>query len=224
MYVAKNHGVTSMRRQVDLMRTHPLGLLITTSKDGDIHANHFPFVIDYDETSSKVRLRVHVPRKLGPQLDDLKAGSKCMVVFQGPEAYITPSWYVHTKPSTGKTVPTWDFATVHCHGTPKLFLDPEEGDAFLDKQLDDLTRIMEQTIPDKKPWEVSEAPENYTRLLKKAIYGLEIDVSRTEAKWKMSQDKPDADINGVISGLRSQGEKGQIVADSVQESADAIRS
>jgi transcriptional regulator len=148
-----------------------------------------------------------------------------MVVFQGPEAYITPSWYIETKPTTHKTVPTWDFATVHCHGVPTLHDSSRpDGDAFLSTQINDLTAQMEKSIPGKDEWTVSEAPENYIRLLKRTLYGLEIEVSRTEAKWKMSQDKPAKDIEGVQAGLRTQGEHGCIVADIVQESVEYVQS
>ena len=117
--------------QHEFIRAHPLGLLITAGPAGLI-ANLFPFLLDSDG-SGKGTLRLHIARA-NPQWRELAAIEQCLVVFQGPQDYVTPSWYA-TKRETGKVVPTWNYATVHVRGRPRIVDD----DAWLRRQLEDLT-------------------------------------------------------------------------------------
>lgn len=117
--------------QFDLIRTHPLGLLIS-SGSGGLTANFVPFVVYEGEGAGGV-LRAHVARA-NPQWQELGATAECLVVFQGPQAYISPTWYA-TKAETHKVVPTWNYATVHAWGRPTVCEDP----AWLRRQIGDLT-------------------------------------------------------------------------------------
>lgn len=177
-----------------LIRAHPLGLLVSNGSDGPV-ANPLPFLLDADVPPNG-RLRVHLA-KANPQwrlLADNPA-SPVLVVFQGADTYVTPSWY-ETKRETGKVVPTWNYATVHCWGRPTVIEDA----GWLRRQIGALTDHKESGRA--APWAVEDAPEPYVQSQIKGIVGLEIPVARSEGKWKVSQNRPEADRVGVVEGLR----------------------
>jgi transcriptional regulator len=178
-----------------LIRKHPLGLLITAGPAG-LLANLFPFLIDADGAGNGT-LRLHMARA-NPQWRELEAVEECLAVFQGPQDYVTPSWYA-TKRETGKVVPTWNYATVHAWGRPRVMND----DKWLRRQIEDLTASRE--APRAEPWAVGDAPEDFVAMQMRAIVGIEIPVSRIEGKWKMSQNRPEPDRAGVIAGFREMG-------------------
>jgi transcriptional regulator len=190
-----------------LMRAHPLGLLITAGPAG-LLANPFPCLIDA-EGSDNGTLRLHIARA-NPQWRELEAVDECLVVFQGPQDYVTPSWYA-TKRETGKVVPTWNYATVHAWGRPRVVND----DVWLRRQLDDLT-ISREGRRDA-PWSVGDAPSDFVAAQMRAIVGVEIPIARIEGKWKMSQNRPEADRLGVIAGFRETGAAGETIAALVAE-------
>jgi transcriptional regulator len=190
-----------------LIRKHPLGLLITAGPAG-LLANLFPFLLDADG-AEKGTLRLHMARA-NPQWRELDAVGECLVVFQGPQDYVTPSWYA-TKRETGKVVPTWNYATVHAWGKPRVMND----DAWLRKQIEDLTASREARRA--APWQVGDAPEDFVVMQMRAIVGIEIPISRIEGKWKMSQNRPEADRAGVIAGFREAGHAGEAIAALVAE-------
>ena len=196
-----------------LIRAHPLGLLITAGPGGLI-ANPFPFLLD-QEGSEKGRLRLHIARA-NPQWRELEAIEECLVVFQGPQDYVTPSWYA-TKRETGKVVPTWNYATVHSWGRPRVVDD----DAWLRRQIEDLTLSRERHRAE--PWKVDDAPADFVTAQMRAIVGVEIAISRIEGKWKMSQNRPIADRLGVIAGFREAGEAGEAIADLVAERGGLLK-
>ncbi len=181
--------------QHDLMRAHPLALLVTAGPAG-LMANPVPFLV-YAEASERGTLRAHLARG-NPQWRELAAVEDCLVVFQGPQDYVTPSWYA-TKRETGKVVPTWNYVTVHAWGRPRVV--DEAG--WLRRQLDDLTLLLEGARAE--PWKVDDAPAQYVAAQIKGIIGLEIPIDRIEGKWKVSQNRPEADRAGVVAGLREQG-------------------
>lgn len=193
--------------QHELIRAYPLGLLVTAGPGGLI-ANPLPFLIDGD-AGERGALRAHLSRA-NPQARELAAVAECLVLFQGPHDYVTPAWYA-TKRETGKVVPTWNYVTVHAWGRPGLIDDP----AWLRRQLDDLTLLGEGRRPE--PWRVDDAPAPFVASQMKGIIGLEIPISRIEGKWKMSQNRPEADRSGVVTGFREQGEPGELLADLVAE-------
>jgi len=188
-----------------LMRAHPLGLLVTAGSSG-LLANFFPFVI-YSDASERGTLRVHMARG-NPQWRELAAVGECLVVFQGPHDYVTPSWYV-TKRETGRVVPTWNYVTVHAWGRPQVIEDA----AWLRRQIDDLTLSREGRRPD--PWKVDDAPADFVAAQVKGIIGVEIPIARIEGKWKVSQNRSEVDRAGVIAGFREEGHA--VMADLVAE-------
>jgi transcriptional regulator len=213
-----------------LIRAHPLGLLITAGLGGLI-ANPFPFLIDSKASEGDVSeagasegggpgsdlgtLRLHMARA-NPQWRELEAVEECLVVFQGPQDYVTPSWYA-TKRETGKVVPTWNYATVHAWGRPRVMND----DAWLRRQIEDLTGSRESRRAE--PWQVNDAPENFIAAQMRGIVGVEISILRIEGKWKMSQNRPEADRAGVIAGFREAGAAGQEIAALVAERGGLLK-
>lgn len=188
--------------QHDLIRAHPLGLLITAGPGGLV-ANPIPFLIDRDAGEFGT-LRCHLARA-NEQWREIGGGAEVLVVFQGPQDYVTPSWYA-TKRETGKVVPTWNYATVHAWGQARIV----EDEAWLRRQLDDLTGLQEAPRP--APWAVEDAPERFVSTQLRAIVGIEIPIGRIEGKWKVSQNRPEADRKGVFAGFRERGERGAAMA------------
>jgi len=184
----------SLEAQHALIRERPLGLLVTAGRLG-IVADPVPFVVD-EQTGEFGTLRAHLSRA-NPQHRALTEAEECLVVFQGPESYITPSWY-ETKRETGKVVPTWNYVAVHAWGRPRVI----EDEAWIRAQIDALTDLMEGRRP--RPWAVSDAPEPFVESQIKGIFGVEIPILRIEGKWKASQNRPEGDRVGVAEGLRSE--------------------
>ncbi|MBO6726489.1 MAG: FMN-binding negative transcriptional regulator [Rhizobiaceae bacterium] len=176
-----------------LVRTYPLGLLISTTEAGPV-ADPIPFLLD-PEIGENGRLRCHVARA-NPHWK-LIAGQPekpVLIVFQGANAYVTPSWY-ETKRETGKVVPTWNYAIVQVRGTARVMDDK----AWLAQQIRDLTVTREAGLPE--PWAVEDAPAPFIDAQLKGIIGIEIDIASIEGKWKVSQNRPISDRVGVASGL-----------------------
>lgn len=190
--------------QHGLIRTYPLGLLVTGGAGGLI-ANPIPFLLD--EAGTHGALRAHLARA-NPQAQALAEAEDCLVVFQGPQGYVTPGWYA-SKQEHGRVVPTWNYATVHVWGRPRVIEDAD----WLRRQIADLTALRE--APRAAPWAVDDAPAPFVAAQMRAIVGIEIPIARIEGKWKMSQNRPEADRAGVIAGMRADGET--VLADLVAE-------
>lgn len=202
MYSPPHFREERLEAQHGLIQRHPLGLLVTAGAGG-LMANPVPFFLAAS-ASENGTLQAHLARA-NPQLRELEAGAECLIVFQGPQAYVTPSWY-ETKRETGKVVPTWNYATVHAWGGARLVEDA----AWLARHLDTLTRHKEGERP--APWEVADAPGSYIASQMKGIVGIEIVIERLEGKFKVSQNRPEGDRKGVAAGFRGQGEGSQAMA------------
>jgi transcriptional regulator len=174
-----------------LMRAYPLGTLVTLTPDG-LDANHIPFEID-PEPRPFGTLRGHVARA-NPVWSETSAAAGALVVFQGPDSYISPSWYP-TKAETGKVVPTWNYAVVHAHGAPRFIEDRAWLRAFVERLTD------RQEAPRREPWKVTDAPADFIDRQIGAIVGVEITIARLIGKWKVSQNRPPHDRAGVVAGL-----------------------
>jgi transcriptional regulator len=176
-------------------------------------ANLVPFLLD-DRGGELGVARAHMARG-NNQWDDLAGGAECMVVFQGPQAYVSPSWYA-TKQETGKVVPTWNYATVHIWGRPQVVDD----DAWLRGQIGAIT---DQQESDRlAPWRVEDAPAPFIATQMRGIVGLELPINRIEGKWKVSQNRNDADRLGVAHGLREPGMDGEAMAALVEAAVAAL--
>jgi len=192
--------------QHDLLRAHPLGLIITGGTGG-LMATPVPCVLHAGE-GERGTLRAHFARG-NAQWKELSGASECLVVFQGAQHYITPSWYP-TKKATQKAVPTWNYVVVHVWGTPRVVQEA----AWLRGHLEALTDAHERARPE--PWKVADAPEDYLAAMMRAIVGIEIPIARIEGKWKVSQNRPDVDRVGVVEGLRAEGGSAEM-ADLVEQ-------
>ncbi len=211
MYLPSHFREDRIEVQHELIRSHPLGTLVTAGPDG-LAANLLPFLV-YPQEGELGTLRAHFARA-NPQGAQLAQVKDCLVVFNGPQGYITPSWYPG-KQETGKVVPTWNFVTVHAWGAPRLIEDP----VWLRRQLEDLTDAQEEGHT--QPWKVSDAPQGYIDAQVRGIVGLEIPIRRIEGKWKLSQNRSPAERTGVIQGLSAQGPGDQALAELVAQRSPA---
>ena len=190
MYQPAQHREDRLDVQHSLIEAHPFGLLISTGAER-IVANGLPFLL-HREKGSQGQLQAHIARA-NPQWQDLD-GQKVLVVFQGPLSYVSPSFY-ETKKETGKVVPTWNYIMVQVRGVARVQSDP----AWLDTQIEALTNRHECNRAE--PWAVSDAPRPYIEAQLRGIVGFEIDIESIEGKWKVSQNRPEADRRGVAEGL-----------------------
>lgn len=179
-----------------LIRDRPLATLVATTSSG-LGANHIPLHL-VPEPAPFGTLRGHVARS-NPLWRDLEAGADVLAIFQGPDAYITPSWYA-TKAETGRVVPTWNYAVVHAHGTFRAIDDA----GWIRAQLEAMTAHNENKFPEQ--WAVSDAPREFTEKLIEAVVGIEIVIARLSGKWKISQNQSPQNQAGVIEGLSKAAE------------------
>jgi transcriptional regulator len=176
----------------DLIGAFPLATLVTTAEEGVV-ANHIPFQLA-DEAPPVLRGHVARNNEVWHATDEAR---EVLAIFQAPDAYITPTWY-ETKRTTHEVVPTWDYAVVHVFGRIRFVDDPK----WLRGVLGRLTR--QQEARRAEPWRLGLAPAEYLERQLGNIVGVEIAVTRTIAKWKMSQNRSAADREGVIAGLETE--------------------
>ena len=177
----------------EAIRCTGLATLVSATAEGLV-ASHVPMLLD-PLPAPYGTLIGHLARA-NPQANH--AIGEVLVIFQGPEAYISPSWYA-TKRQDGKVVPTWNYVAVHAYGTIEFFNDP----ARLRAVVTQLTDRQEASRPE--PWAVTDAPAGFIEGMLKGIVGFALPINRLEGKWKMSQNRPAADRAGVIAGLEAVG-------------------
>jgi transcriptional regulator len=255
MYLRSGHAETSIPILRDLIRSNPLGVLTTaipSSTQPLIQATHLPWVLDVQDESSETELGVlrgHLARQ-NPQsktmIESVSSSSSSsgsadanvleqdvLVLFTAaPAHYVTPKFYTETKPSTGKVVPTWNYAAVQVYGKAKIFYDShaDETAEFLMRQISDLsdhaeTSVMDYTGQNGRPsqWKVTDAPDRYIELLRKNIIGIEITISKLEGKFKMSQEMRKGDRDGVVAGFAALGtETAKAVSEIVKERSEQV--
>jgi transcriptional regulator len=178
------------------VRAHPLGLLVTQNAAGGIDANDIPFVLDTLGDADAGVLRAHVARA-NPLWRTARADVESLVVFQGPQGYVSPAWYP-SKAEHGKVVPTWNYVVVQARGTLRAIDDRDWLLAFVSR----LTDRHERERP--APWAVGDAPAGYIDTMLQAIVGIEIVLTSLVGKWKVSQNRSLADREGVAAGLRAE--------------------
>jgi transcriptional regulator len=173
-----------------LMQAAPLATLIRGG--AELAADVMP--LEVERTATGWRLIGHVARAnpLWREAD----GQPVLALFQGPQAYVSPNWYP-SKAEHGKAVPTWNYTMVQAHGTLRAIEDPAWLLAFV-------TRLTERHEGGRAmPWHVTDAPADYIESMLRAIVGIEIDVTRLEGKFKLSQNRPAEDRTGVVLGLEA---------------------
>jgi transcriptional regulator len=214
MYQPPHFREDDLAIQHDLIRAHPLGMLVTLGRTGLV-ANPVPFVLD-PAASPHGTLKAHLARA-NPQWRDYDPGQEALVIFQGVETYITPSLYA-SKRETGKVVPTWNYVVVQAYGPLRAIDDTD----WLRQQIAALTDRHEAA--QARPWSISDAPASFVEAQLKGIVGIEIPISRIEGKWKVSQNRPEADRRSVVDGLRdTTAENAHRMADLVEANGSKPR-
>ncbi|KZF19160.1 hypothetical protein L228DRAFT_224863 [Xylona heveae TC161] len=230
MFLPSVHAETDEAVLLEFIRENPLGVLITSIESSHhdfLQCTHVPFVLDLPEEPgrSKPRLRAHIAKQ-NPQTkamieavdgkppNVLELDSEVLVLFNGRhDHYVTPKYYVETKPDTGKVVPTWNYSAVQVYGKLSLYYDSKtpETSTFLAKQLHDLSEHTERSIMDytggerPQPWKVADAPDAYIALMQRNIVGIEIQINKIQGKHKMSQEMRPGDREGVVEGFAKLG-------------------
>ena len=177
----------------ELLAQHGAADFVTAGPDG-LAATLLPFVYDRERRT----LRGHFARNNDHwrHVD----GAEAMVIVRGPDSYVTPAWYA-SKAEHGRVVPTWNYVTAHVHGVVTVHDDT----VWLGDLVRRLTDRHESARP--VPWSVDDAPARFVEGQLRAIVGVEVAITRVDAKFKLSQNRPEADVDGVIAGLRSAGDE-----------------
>ena len=208
MYVPKIFQEDRVEVLHDLIRTYPFGTLVTMNEEG-LQANHVPFHVE-SAPEPFGTLYAHVARA-NPVWRDFSRNNEAVVIFQGPQTYISPSSYL-TKKETGMVVPTWNYAVVHAHGR----LNAIEDVLWLRAFLEELTKTHERGR--SEPWNISDAPAEYIEKQLNAIVGLKLTITQLVGKWKLSQNRPARDRASVIQALLEQGtESSKVMAESMEK-------
>ena len=193
MYVPKLFETVEISALYQLIDRYSFATLVTQDQEG-LNANHIPLLLDVSHPDQAV-LRGHVSRG-NPIWQQDQGVSDVLVIFQGPQAYISPSFYP-TKQETGKVVPTFNYEVVHAYGQLQFFHEPDR----LHDIVNQLT--MKYELNQAEPWQVSDAPRDYIDKMLHAIVGIEIPISRLIGKSKISQNQSAENQAGVVAGLRA---------------------
>lgn len=196
VYTPSHFSEPNLQRVHALIEAHSFGMLIVPRADGEVEIAHIPFLLDADPASGGPygTLRAHVA-KANPVGARLSAAARVIAVFTGPHAYVTPRWY--EAPATN--VPTWNFTAVHAHGVARRI----DGRDEVRRAVGDLAAKHEANIAE--PWTIERADAGYIENLLKGIVAFSICIDRLEAKFKLSQNRPQADRVRVVRGLRERG-------------------
>ncbi len=187
MYIPKAFREDDINTLHKLMREYSFATLIT-QHEGVPFATHLPFMLDAQRGPNGTLL-AHMARA-NPQWHDFASGQEELVIFQGPHAYISPSWY-----EVELSVPTWNYAVVHAYGIPRLIEDGEELYQLLK------TLIETHEAQFEKPWPF-QLPDDYLQKMMRGIVGFEIEITRLEGKFKLSQNRTEAEREKVIAALQ----------------------
>jgi transcriptional regulator len=204
MYIPEHFAERDEEVVWSLVEAHPFALLVTHDAEG-FHATHMPFLVDREQR----RLAGHMARA-NPQPQ--RTDGEAMVVFSGPNAYISPNWYP-SKAVDGRAVPTWNYEAVHLYGR----LTWREDADWKRAHLTELSARFERD--EARPWTLDEAPGDYIERLFRGVTGVEFAVERIEAKRKLSQNRP-ADNASVIGALRRVGDAGSLAIAQAMEKLD----
>jgi transcriptional regulator len=194
MYQPDHFLVDEVPQMHALMRARPFAALVSAGSMG-LYGTHLPTVLK--DAGPFGTVECHLARA-NPHWKELAKGDEALMIFQGPEGYVTPNWYP-SKAEQGKVVPTWNYAVVHAYGRPEVMV--EKG--WLRRHVAELTA--QQEASETEPWSLSDAPEAYVETMLRGIVGFRFAVARLEGKWKMSQNRELKDREGVVRGLRKRG-------------------
>jgi len=191
MYTPRAFAIDELSQLHELILATRLAILVSHGENG-LQASHVPVLL-HREQGPNGTLYGHLA-KANPQWKDLRDGAEAMLIFAGPDAYVSPGFYP-SKAEHGKVVPTWNYVAVHAYGTAEVFTDA------------DRLRTLVSALTDRheagraSPWKVADAPADYIDGMLKAIVGFALPIQRLEGKRKLSQNRNAADIAGVREGL-----------------------
>ena len=206
VYLPKHFTETDPTVLADIMARNSFATLISHGKDGLI-ASQLPFM--YDRAAGpQGTLLCHLARP-NPQVADLKEGREVLVLFAGPHAYVSPSWY-KTRPA----VPTWNYVAVHAYGTPRAIDDA----AALTRLVGDLAALHEDGRAAR--WRLADEPADYIKGMVRGIIGFAIPVARLQGKFKLSQNRNMADRHSVVAALRGENYPGATDVAALMESRE----
>jgi transcriptional regulator len=206
----KDDDLASLHGQIDATR---LATLVTFDETG-LQASHIPLLLEPTQ-GPQGTLYGHLA-KANPQWKALATGAEALLIFQGADAYISPSFYA-AKAEHGKVVPTWNYVAVHAYGRADVFTDPER----LLRVVTGLTDKHETSRAE--PWAVSDAPADYIEKMLNGIVGFAIPIERLEGKRKLNQNRSAEDIAGVSKGLAlSQDPSDQKIAQLMSQGAPRV--
>jgi transcriptional regulator len=202
MYQPEHFKSEDIGQMHALMRARPFATLVSSGSLG-LFATHLPTVLKSEGQFGVIEC--HLARA-NPHWKDLATGAEALMIFHGPEGYVTPNWYP-SKHDAQKAVPTWNYATVHAYGRPAIMKDGDWKRRHV-SELTDQQEAIEALRTGARAWALSDAPEDYVQVMLRGIVGFRFEISRIEGKWKMSQNRETRDRDGVIDGLkdRAQGE------------------
>lgn len=192
MYVPNHVKEDDTHKLQQYIRDYGFGLLIVADEHG-IEANHVPFLLNVETPDSLGLLQCHLARN-NPVWQRVEHGARVLTIFQGPDAYISPSWYP-SKAETGRVVPTWNYLAVHVEGNARVIQDAD----WLKQHLHQLTDQHESKRD--QPWSVNDAPSDFTERLMAGVVGIEIRIETLTGKLKASQNQPERNRAGVKAGL-----------------------
>ncbi|WCM86561.1 FMN-binding negative transcriptional regulator [Acidovorax sp. NCPPB 3576] len=196
MYIPPHFAETRPEPLQHVIREHPLGTLVTQGPGG-LDADHLPFEFDPDEGPCGL-LSAHVARA-NPLWQRCPTGTPVMVVFHGPQAYISPNWYP-SKHESHRLVPTWNYEVVHAHGV----LSVHDDERFVRRIVARLTRQQEAAEP--RPWKMGDSSPEFINGLLQHIVGIEIALTSLVGKFKLSQNREPRDIAGAADTLQARGQ------------------
>jgi transcriptional regulator len=199
MYVPCAFRQTREAELFELVEHCPFATLVASTSSG-LLGNHQPMVLHRDEGACGV-LRAHLARG-NTFVDEALEGARVLAIFQGPSAYISPSWYP-SKAEHGKVVPTWNFAAVHCQAVLRF----ERGADWLRAHLATLTRAHEHRLA--QPWSIDDAPADFIDTMMRGIVGIELEITHIEGKWKLGQNRTQADRVNVEQVLAQESDSQQ---------------
>lgn len=188
MYIPKINRLDNPNEIFELMESNSFATVITTDGDHSPFVTHMPVVLD--RTRGRHGTLISHMARANPQWQHFANGKEVLIVFSGPHAYISPSWY-----AGDYNVPTWNYMAVHAYGKPKIV----EDHAVLQQMLTDLVATFEQGL--SPTWAVDWHDERNHNMMK-GIVGFEMEITRLEGKSKLNQNKTVADQQGVIEALR----------------------
>lgn len=190
MYIPNKFNQKEPNQLKNIMREYPFATLITYSKCG-IEATHLPVILTSINGCDVIQAHIAKVNNIWKKTTE---NSEVLLVFNGPNAYVSPNYYP-TKKESGRAVPTWNYVVVHVKGRISFVHDKQ----WIYGMMDSLTSLHESN--QEVPWSISDAPDSYIEKMLPAIVGIEITIDSIEGQWKLSQNQPKVNKWGVVAAL-----------------------